>query len=1309
MQERGWTPESLLHGRPGGCDVGAVGRRCAAVAPELALWMDRRGSVGTWESVRMTDRLHLDGAEDLRRWPSDPAHLIDTTRCPACFATLYSTRCIECGLDLGVPASSELLSASTLVFEAEAARQRIITEMREAQRARERRPVSSATSIAASAVAAATGASGSAPVPAVPTPEVPGPEVGTPEVAAAEMPTPAAPSPVSAPPAPPQSDEPVAAEPPARRRSGVQVLLLTLGVVLISVTAIVFLFVAYLVASLEARSAIIAGASVLVLGIAWLLRVRRLPGTAEGVASVAVVLLLLDVWIVRANGLFGTEALNAAAYTGVAFAIVAGILSATRAVSGIRVPGFAAAALAPSAAFLLGFAVDPGTATGGWLGGLAALVIGAAAVAAAPHSPERTIMLAAGFVGGLVSLAAAYWALPKVSWGETWAFVAVAAGAVLILVAIRVARTAVSSEWAPAAAIGAGAAAALGPAIGIAAELDQGLAIWLAPASTGAVVAAAAGFVRAARSGRADARAAFVAAAVVAAIAAIPGLLVGIAAVGWRAVSGTSPWQVGVDERVALHPDVLDVGTMLVPFVVAVGATAVLLILGTLARFSFIPVASALAGLLVVAAIVPGAAAPATIFVGVAMTGLLAASTDLPNRLPGLLPTLAVFGASGTGLAVSTAYSNAQVWPWAMAGIIVTAITGRLLAPRVWSAGFAVALGTGHLVGAMLLTALTVFTLPSWFVASGSTPVSPWHSPWFWLGTVAAVLLAGVAFAPRLSDADRLGLGLPALTATAVGAFGAAFTRETDLQWLPAMWAAVVVITALRAPMPQFLRIAFASVGPLLLAVGFERALAAVPDGPPSILGSAAAVLLAAALAPLVTTRKVPSARAAWCAALGIAGLFTVVAVPLAGDQAWLLLVLLAPVPLLVAALDGDPVGGSSPSRHLSWLSLALAVAAVWTRLAGDGVDDVEAYTLPLAAALAIAAVLITWRRSAPGSTASGRTLLLAAAAAVAVLPSVASSADSELRPLVLVAAGAVVALAAIFLPETARAVPIRLLGVATGWVAFTGAALVRASAIAVGEPSELAVEFWPAIALAAGVVVDVAWARTESMPAVVAEAVLAASVVAASIPTVIAIVSTDEPFRRAAVLFPLLAVAHIVGAAVGVRPIAGPIFAWSTLGVLVLGGITVLVPGAIDPFDVVTAPLGVALLGAGAFRMRHSPALGSWPALGPGLAVLLVPPLIADFADPELWRIVALGVVTVVAVVVGAARRLQAPLLFGGAVLLVHAISQLWPWITWLYEAVWWWLWLGIAGVILVALAATYERQLRLARRVVHTIAELR
>ena len=301
-------------------------------------------------------------------------------------------------------------------------------------------------------------------------------------------------------------------------------------------------------------------------------------------------------------------------------------------------------------------------------------------------------------------------------------------------------------------------------------------------------------------------------------------------------------------------------------------------------------------------------------------------------------------------------------------------------------------------------------------------------------------------------------------------------------------------------------------------------------------------------------------------------------------------------------------------------------------------------------------------------------------------------------------------AIAAAFLPEAARGVPIRLLGVATGWTALTGAALVRGSAVAVREASVLPVEFWPVIALAAGVLVAVTWARSGSRPGV-ARGIAAGGIdrrgfradrCSRSSPA-----STRSPAPPCCSrCSPSL---HIASTATRRRPFTGPLIQWTTLGVLVIGGITALAAERVDPFDVVTASIAAALIGAGAIRMRRDAELGSWRELGPGLAVLLLPAFVADFLDPELWRNVTLGVVAVTVVVIGAVRRLQAPLLLGGGVLLAHAIVQLWPWITQLYEAVWWWLWLGFAGVLLVALAATYERQLRLARGVARTIAALR
>lgn len=1261
----------------------------------------------------MTDRRSRPEMRDLRRWPADPAQLVDTTLCPACFTRLYSTRCIECGLELGVPAAVELLASSTRVFQEEQRRQHLITQMREAQ--------VGATSRAAPLAATVTSAAAPVPVPSAPAP-APVASATAPVDSAGSAPV-ASPVPTAATgPSVVRADATTAARaqtpPPAAsaahgdagrpRRSGVQVLLLTLGVVLISITAIVFLFVAYLVASLEVRSVIIAAASVLVLGVAWLLRARRLPGTAEGVASVAVVLLLLDVWIVRANGLFGSEALNAAAYTGLAFAVVAVLLAATRAASGIRSTGYAAAGLTSAAAFLLGFAIDPGSATGFWLGALAAALVGAVAVAVGPRSPERAILTWAGLAGAAVSLGSAAWALPDVRWGETWAFAAVAAMSLLIVVAVRVARAGAAAGLAHAAAIGAGTSAALAPAIGIAAELDSSVAIWAAPAAAGVATAVAAALSRLPARTGAEARAALIASAAVAFIVSVPGLVLAAAAIGERLQASSPLWQV-TDERVLWAPTGLDLGTMLVPFVLAAGAVMVLLILGVSRRFAAIPLAAGMGGVLAFGAILPGAAVPAAVFVATAAGGLVVASTRTASRVPALLPVLATFGMAGAGLAVWTAYSNPAVWPWATAGTLAMAVAGRLLAGRIWAAGAAPAVGTAHLVVAMLLALATAFTIPSWLDATGAALAQPWASPWVWLGTVGAGLLALAVVMPRLSAAERVGLVVPALAASVVSAFVAAFDGADGLDWLVAALVGLVVIAALRAALPPVIRILFAAVGPLLLALIFDRALASVPGAPPAVLGTAAAVLLAAGLAALLVPSVPRAARIVWCASLGLTGLLAFASWNAAGDQQWLLLLLLTPVPMLVAALDGDPIGGTASSRHLSWLSVPLVVGAIWSWLSGDGVDDVEAYTLPLAVVLAGAAALITWRRSTELPRVHGRTALFATAAAVAVLPSVASSGDSELRTLVLVASGAVIAIAAAFLPEAARGVPIRLLGVATGWVALTGAAVVRGAAVALGESSWLPIEFWPAISLAAGVVVAVTWARAGSRPTMLAEWLLAASVVAAAVPTVLAIASGEQEVQRAAVLLPLLAVAHVAGAATSVRPFAGQVFAYSTLGVLVLGGLVALTFGRVEPFDLVTASVGLALIGAGSLRMRRSPAVGSWPALGPGLAVLLVPSLVADFTDPEFWRIVALGVVAAVSVVIGAVQRLQAPLLLGGAVLLVHAIAQLWPWITWLYEAVWWWLWLGIAGVILVTLAATYERQLRLARGTFRSLAALR
>lgn len=1235
--------------------------------------------------------------QDLRRWPSAPGQLVDTTLCPACFAPLTSARCPRCDLDLAVPAASELLAIGRRIHDDESNRQRVITQMRAAQATPLQALAADPTIPAAASIEVIAPATAPTPPAAAEPPIIRvAPATGPDSTAIADVPSPSS----------LVGDVPAA---PARGSgSGVQVLLLTLGVVLISITAIVFLFVAYLVASLEVRSVIIAAASVLVLAVAWLLRARRLPGTAEGVASVAIVLLLLDVWIVRVNELFNTHELDAASYAGGALLVVAAILAGTRAVSGIRVTGFAAAALVPPAVFLLVFSAAPTNefATGAWAGALATSLVGSAAFFA-PRIPERAIVAGAGFAGGTLALVAAGFAMPDLAWRHVWTFLAVtiAWGAALLVARLRSAS--VAAWWGAVAASALGASAGLTASVAVFVELDSGTALWLAPLASGLVACAAAAWARRPAPVGADGTRALAGAGAVAIAASTPALVVAAGALVRTLGASIPPWQRDVLPDFDPTSESL-VAALVAPFVVAAGVACVLALLRRLQRWAALP-----AGLLLLASLAAGSMADhavtaAAVLLVVATAALIVAT--VPLRVPALVPVLAAGGMLGAALAWTLGYASTALWPWTTAAVLLLAIGGRVLARRIWPQSAANGVGAAHVALASALAMGALFTVVPWLATSDVHLVAPWDGPWIWVAAGGALLLAVGAFMPLGNAADRIAFAMPALLATTASLVVALLAApEADWRWAPAGLVAVAGFGWMRATNPLVTRIVFAASTPLALGYGMGTLVAQLFGDDFVGVGVAAAVLLAAALAHVVApdVRQAPSII--WVLAVAVVGLIALGYAASVAPEPWLVLLILFPVPFVVAALWGDPFTATDPMRHLAWMSLALAVATVWAWLDGDGVEDVEAYTLPLAVALAATAGLITWRRGPAGSTVGGRTALFGSAAVIAVLPSVASSGDSELRTLVMCAAGTVVALASMFLPDTARGVPIRLLGTAAGWTAVTGAALVRGGAVASGiDDSALPVEFWPLIALATGVVVAVTWARGDTRPEVLAEVLLAASVAVAGVPTLIAIVFGLQSDLRAAVLFPTLAAVHIAGRAIAARPIAGSILAWTTRGMLVIGGAIALSSGNVDPFDIVTASAGLAFLGWGAFSMRRSPELGSWPALGVGLAVLLVPPLIADFTDPELWRIVALGIASAAAVLIGAMRRLQAPLVFGGAVLLVHAIDQLWPAITWLYEAVWWWLWLGIAGVIFVVLAATYERQMRFARGAIGAIASL-
>jgi hypothetical protein len=131
------------------------------------------------------------------------------------------------------------------------------------------------------------------------------------------------------------------------------------------------------------------------------------------------------------------------------------------------------------------------------------------------------------------------------------------------------------------------------------------------------------------------------------------------------------------------------------------------------------------------------------------------------------------------------------------------------------------------------------------------------------------------------------------------------------------------------------------------------------------------------------------------------------------------------------------------------------------------------------------------------------------------------------------------------------------------------------------------------------------------------------------------------------------------------------------------------------------TLPVTVPALLLGAFRRRSDTSVSSWTAYAPGLSVTLVPSLFAVWGDGQWPRPLLLGAAALAVTLLGARHRLQAPLVLGGAVLVLDALHELAPYIVQMVDALPRWTPPALAGLLLLALGATYEQRIRDARRV--------
>jgi hypothetical protein len=154
-------------------------------------------------------------------------------------------------------------------------------------------------------------------------------------------------------------------------------------------------------------------------------------------------------------------------------------------------------------------------------------------------------------------------------------------------------------------------------------------------------------------------------------------------------------------------------------------------------------------------------------------------------------------------------------------------------------------------------------------------------------------------------------------------------------------------------------------------------------------------------------------------------------------------------------------------------------------------------------------------------------------------------------------------------------------------------------------------------------------------------------------------------------------------------------------------------------PVEAWTLPLAALLLIQGMTRFEQfaarAPRVGglppSWATYGAGVAVLLLPSLYVGLSTADGSPLREIGVITLAGatLVLGALRRLQAPLLLGAAVLAAQAVVLLAPLMAVIQEAIPVWGWLATVGLGLILLGARYEARMRALRMVRLRLAALR
>ncbi len=1224
-------------------------------------------------------------------WSDDVARfLLDASACPRCNTrtwrgapAMQAGVCARCGTDLTGDAGAEVWTASEAAVAAVRHRQALVDALPR---------VPAATAVAPIAAT---------PIPSVPEPIAATPAVPSPPVPAAERP---------------------------RSTISLQSVLAVVGAGLLAVAAIVFTFLNPDLTDFATRTTIIAIVTAVFLGGAWLLHSRRLQFSAEAVGALGMVFVALDIW---AFSRLAPDGMSAWFFGAIGLGIAATAMVAV----GVRMrmrtwlwSGLTGLAIAP--AFVGYGAAEQAPVDGMWAAtwghvgvvfaawGLLELVRAVAARIGSPLRADRVTLTAIQATGVTVACVMAAAFAPgtletrSLAMASVWIAVAIA-----VLAATRVT---IPIVWS---AVGGLLVAGAAIAVAFAIPLADDAWIFAVVAAAVTLVLIATAFIRRTGSVRRM--------AVVASVVAVSAL---VAFPGWLIVMGSAA-TVPALAWTSRESATIEVGTaaLVASGVVGLASLAAgLVVLGVFGGLPHIRRPLELAGCWLAAVAVLGLplAVPGTapfaigyaIVLSIAASGALLAFPVLRGASSSLrfpliavahaLPVLALM-LSWPDAAVAAIAGVAIVGAWALAARTVPAA----LRPLHTGAGFAYAL----IAGAAGLSLTTLDVLPILcLITTAAALVAIAVSLTSWLPVASWYAVLGVAAIP-------FGLGIVSVLIERSG-----WTALST--GVMALLATTLLLTR-RSGTTTFLRAGAAALIVPMLAVVVVCLTAELPQSGSPVALPIIAVLVACALPTtgivhdaLVRRGYSPTAASAVRLAIESSSLVTGALAVVLSLQRSAAGLEIAFVVLLLLGIGAAATALWLKRRYGWWTASAAWTGALWCAWAIVGVNVLEPYLLPpAAAAMIVGLVLVARRRRGPRVRPAAA--LFATGLGVALVPSLAILAvtgngapnavdDPSLwRSLALMLAGIVLVGCAALTTRAPGDAPTRFEAIRVPLL--LGAVVAAAGGVIQGirwgwdldplplpavHPMVQVLTFAVIAAVTAGAAARLAqaagtssrWIYAPALFSLVVGPMAAISDDPASIWIVwsleilllLIIVATGWRARERAVYFPPIWFQWVLAWVVAV-------VAWSPREVLRVEGFSL--------------PLGIALVLVGAMGLLRGrrpadgpPRLtswpigyeGSWPLLAPGIIATLLPSIMATFTSPDTWRAITVIALALVAVLIGARKTLAAPFILGIAALPLEILVVFLVQVGGTISPLLWWITLATAGIVLLVIAVGWERR---------------